>query len=154
MNAKLAADVVLFALGVDRELEITDVMHVLVIQRRWDPFAGRWALPGGHVDSGETFQAAARRELLEETGITAPTMLAEAGVWDAPGRDPRGRVISVAFTGVADRMELPTAADDAAAAEWIPVHRALAEDALAFDHGQILQRAVTVAEQKLGWWLS
>ncbi len=60
-------------------------LHVLVIERGWDPFEGQLALPGGHVDPGETSEQAARRELAEETGITAPAALRRVGRFDAPG---------------------------------------------------------------------
>lgn len=121
--------------------------HVLVIQRRWAPFAGCWALPGGHVDAGEPTEAAARRELAEETGVTAPDELRLVGVFDTPGRDPRGHVISVAFVGHLPALVEPQAADDAQAAEWCPVHELLATPgALAFDHHQILTAAVAVLQ--------
>lgn len=124
-----------------------DTLHVLVIQRRWEPYEGCWALPGGHVDAGEPSEAAARRELAEETGVTAPDVLHLAGVFDTPGRDPRGHVISVAFVGYLPAMVEPTAADDAQAAEWRPVHELLATPgALAFDHHQILTAAVAVLQ--------
>lgn len=124
-----------------------DMLHVLVIQRRWDPFEGCWALPGGHVDAGEPAEAAARRELLEESGVTAPDVLHLAGVFDEPGRDPRGHVISVAFAGYLPAMVKPTAADDAQAAEWRPVHELLATpEELAFDHHRILTAAVAVLQ--------
>ena len=130
----LAADAVLFA------HDEYGVLHVLLIERGWDPFAGRWALPGGHVDPGETFEAAARRELDEETGLTAPDRMVQVGVYDAPMRDPRGRVISVAYAGHLPRLVAPTAADDAVAAQWVAVDD-LNTDALAFDHALILRDA-------------
>ncbi|MER7750262.1 NUDIX hydrolase [Streptomyces bacillaris] len=101
---RYTADVVLLAAG-----------HVLLIQRRWDPHAGSWALPGGHVDSGEGSLQAAVRELAEETGITVPaTELRQVGAFDAPGRDPRGRYVTVAYTATLPEPADPTPLDDAA----------------------------------------
>ncbi|MFF7139411.1 MULTISPECIES: NUDIX domain-containing protein [Streptomyces] len=125
---RYTADVVLLAAG-----------HVLLIERGWDPFKGRWALPGGHVDERETSLAAAVRELEEETGITVPAAdLRQVGAFDAPGRDPRGRYVSVAYTATLPTPLRPTAGDDATAARWWPLN-ALPD--LAFDHADILARA-------------
>ncbi|MGA5363961.1 NUDIX domain-containing protein [Streptomyces purpurascens] len=127
---RYTADVVLLAAG-----------HVLLIERGWDPFKGRWALPGGHVDPGETSLAAAVRELEEETGITLPaTEMRQVGAFDAPSRDPRGRYVSVAYTATLPTQLQPTAGDDATAARWWPLH-ALPD--LAFDHADILASTTT-----------
>ncbi len=112
--------------------------RVLLIRRKHDPFSGSWALPGGFVNEGETLADAARRELLEETGLAAPDLeqLHTAG---DPGRDPRGWTVSVAFLARVDRKKLkPKAADDASEAKWFPLDD-LPE--LAFDHAMILERA-------------
>jgi 8-oxo-dGTP diphosphatase len=110
--------------------------RVLLIERGWDPFEGAWALPGGHVDAGETSLAAAVRELVEETGITVVAgALRQVGVFDAPGRDPRGRYVTVAYTATLPEPVTPTAGDDARAARWWPLS---ALPALAFDHAHIL----------------
>ncbi|MFB1044389.1 NUDIX domain-containing protein [Streptomyces chrestomyceticus] len=117
--------------------------HVLLIKRRWKPYAGRWALPGGYVDvdKAETSRDAAARELAEESGITVPaTDLWQVGVYDAPGRDPRGRVITVAYTATLPSPVPPAAADDAVDARWWPLD-ALPD--LAFDHAEILADAVS-----------
>jgi 8-oxo-dGTP diphosphatase len=108
---------------------------VLLIERGWAPFEGRWALPGGHVDVGETSRDAAARELAEETGVhVEAAVLRQLGVYDAPRRDPRGRYVTVAYVAIVDRA-VPMAGDDARAARWWPLN-GLPE--LAFDHADIL----------------
>ncbi|POX57453.1 DNA hydrolase [Streptomyces sp. Ru62] len=110
--------------------------RVLLIERGWDPYEGCWALPGGHVDPGETSRAAAARELEEETGVpVAADELRQLGVWDAPGRDPRGRYVTVAYLAVVPAGTPTTAGDDARRAEWWPLD---ALPTLAFDHADIL----------------
>jgi len=112
--------------------------RVLLIRRGKDPFAGSWALPGGFVEEGETLGAAARRELLEETGLSVEALeqLYTAG---DPGRDPRGWTVSVAYLVRVNAAQLkPVAADDAAEVGWFEL---AALPALAFDHAMILERA-------------
>jgi len=112
--------------------------RVLLIERGWDPFEGHWALPGGHVDPGETGLAAAARELAEETGVrVAPGDLSLIGVWDAPGRDPRGRYVTVAYHAVVPADTVAVAGDDARTARWWPLTALPAR--LAFDHADILR---------------
>ncbi|MGW2583625.1 NUDIX domain-containing protein [Streptomyces virginiae] len=124
------ADVVLFAAG-----------HVLLIERGWDPHAGCWALPGGHVDKGETSLEASVRELEEEAGITIPAAdMRQVGAFDAVGRDTRGRYVSVAYTATLPSLVEPTAGDDATAARWWPLD-ALPD--LAFDHAEIVAAAAS-----------
>ncbi|WP_322769671.1 NUDIX hydrolase [Frankia sp. Cr1] len=132
-TARLAADVVALT-------EYGGTMQVLLIRRGWDPYAGLWALPGGHIDAGETAEAAARRELHEETGIN-PGHLTPTGVYSAPGRDPRGRYVTFAFATTFARPVPPTAGDDAVATEWVPLRVAFARG-FAFDHAQIVTDAV------------
>ncbi|MFS0696889.1 NUDIX domain-containing protein [Streptomyces nitrosporeus] len=125
---RYTADVVLLAAG-----------HVLLIERGWAPFAGCWALPGGHVDEGESSLEASARELEEETGITVPAAdLTQVGAFDTPGRDPRGRYVTVAYTATLPAPVPPTAGDDATAARWWPLN---ALPPLAFDHADILANA-------------
>ncbi len=114
-------------------------LEVLLIQRGRDPFAGYWALPGGFVEMDETLEAAARRELEEETGLRG-VALEQLRAFGDPGRDPRGRSIAIAFAGEADwRVHAPRGADDAADARWFPVD---ALPPLAFDHREIVEYAV------------
>lgn len=109
-------------------------LEVLLIERGHDPFAGRWALPGGFVDERETPQAAARRELLEETGVEAEALV-PVDVFGAPERDPRGWVVSNAFLALAPPTTAALAGDDARTVEWFSVDD-LPE--MAFDHDRIL----------------
>ncbi len=113
--------------------------EVLLIERGWPPHQGLLALPGGHVDAGETARAAAARELLEETGVNvSPDDLALVGVYDRPDRDPRGRYVSVAYLAVVPADTTARAGDDAAAVRWVPLS---APGDLAFDHGDIVADA-------------
>ncbi|MEC3974601.1 NUDIX hydrolase [Amycolatopsis sp. H20-H5] len=142
-SARLTADVIAFT-------RKADAWYVLMIQRRWNPFEGRWALPGGHVDTGETFLQAAERELTEETGLRV-TDLRQLDIYDRPDRDPRGRYVTVAFFTVLPAMVKPTAGDDARVAAWVPLtwlHRK--PDEIAFDHAAILADAVTELEDLTG----
>ncbi|MFB7263937.1 NUDIX domain-containing protein [Streptomyces nojiriensis] len=112
---------------------------VLVIERGWPPHQGKLALPGGHVDAGETSREAAARELLEETGVRIrPEALVLVGVYDAPERDPRGRYVTAAYTAVVPDDTTATAGDDAAAVRWVPLDT---PGELAFDHGEIVRAA-------------
>jgi 8-oxo-dGTP diphosphatase len=109
--------------------------RVLLIRRKHDPFAGMWALPGGFVEMEESLEAAARRELHEETGVEAER-LEQLHTFGDPGRDPRGRTISIAYLAIVDAAKLkPQAADDAAEVGWHPLRQ---PPALAFDHAEIL----------------
>lgn len=134
-------DLVVFGREENRE-------YVLLIRRsdNSDAYPGAWALPGGCVEPDETSSDAARRELTEETGVDIPTLaLQMVGVYDQPKRDPRGRVVSAAYTTVLDGLPEPVAGDDAANAEWVLVTEALAQRRLAFDHSVILAEAYAVA---------
>ena len=110
--------------------------ELLLIERKHDPFAGRWALPGGFLDENETLEEAASRELLEETGLrVSDDNLCQLKAYSTVDRDPRTRVISVVFVAnVPAKAELQ-AGDDAADAKWFRVDE-LPE--LAFDHEQIV----------------
>lgn len=115
-----------------------DDLKVLLIQRAHEPHAGHWALPGGFVDMGEDLETAARRELQEETGLEI-SYLEQLYTFGAPDRDPRGRVVSVAWFALVQTLQHPPrSGSDAAAAEWHPVLR---PPPLAFDHQRILKMA-------------
>jgi 8-oxo-dGTP diphosphatase len=129
----LAADVVALAGDPPRS--------VLLVQRRFPPFQGSWALPGGFVETGERMAEAAARELAEETGVEAGelTML---GVYDDPGRDPRGPTVSVVQLMRTDRELEASGSDDAADARWFGLDQ-LPE--LAFDHDRVIADALSFA---------
>ena len=110
--------------------------RVLLVRRKFPPFQGQYALPGGFVEIGETVEEGARRELMEETGVRAGA-LRLVGVYSDPARDPRGHTCSVVFLTAVPRTE-PKAGDDAAAAEWIADWSKVG---LAFDHAKILADA-------------
>jgi 8-oxo-dGTP diphosphatase len=148
------------------------VLHVLLVRRALPPYEGIWALPGGFVrvaDEEELAQAAAR-ELAEETGLLTKAdpqenlgrvHLEQLGTYGSPGRDPRMRVISVAYLAFGPQMPDPRAGSDAADAEWIPVEMPIPPDApaagqrpdtarkLAFDHTRILTDGLDRARAKL-----
>jgi 8-oxo-dGTP diphosphatase len=116
--------------------------RVLLVRRKHPPFQGCYALPGGFVEIGETVEAACRRELKEETGLTVGA-LRLVGVYSDPARDPRGHTCSAVFLGRALRAR-PTAGDDAAAAEWVADWNKVD---LAFDHAKILADAHRMAQR-------
>jgi len=122
-------------------------LRALVIERGYEPDKGRWAFPGGHLNVGEDFPDAARREMEEETGLTVEDVQ-QIGAYGAPGRDTRGRYVTVAYLALLPDMPEPTAGDDASAASWIPVTDLLNNpDQLAFDHAQILTDATEKIRQ-------
>jgi len=112
--------------------------RVLLICRKKPPHQGTWALPGGFIEMEETLEASARRELAEETGVRTGKLVQLATFGD-PGRDPRGRTISVVYLARVDASQVtPRAGDDAAEAGWFSLNRL---PPLAFDHRDILARA-------------
>lgn len=124
-------------------------LHVLVIERGVTPHRGDPALPGGFVRPEESLEAAAERELLEETGIDVRRFhLEQLGTYGNPGRDPRGRVIAVAYIVLLPNAPEPTAGSDAESARWSATV-GLDRTTLAFDHGRILSDAVERARSKL-----
>jgi 8-oxo-dGTP diphosphatase len=131
-RAALTVDCVVF--GFD-----SGELKVLLIQRGLPPFKGRWALPGGFVRVEETLDAAARRELSEEAGIS-DVFLEQLYSFGAVDRDPRERVVSVAYYALVKLSDYRLkAATDAANAEWFPISKV---PRLAFDHATILDVAL------------
>jgi 8-oxo-dGTP diphosphatase len=138
-RAALTVDCVVFGLD-DSELK------VLLIQRALDPFKGKWALPGGFVRVNETLDDAARRELQEEAGLKG-VFLEQLYTFGAVGRDPRERVVSVAYYALVKLAAHETkAATDAADAKWFPISEV---PKLAFDHAEILASALVRLKGKV-----
>jgi 8-oxo-dGTP diphosphatase len=132
----VTVDVVIFTLR-------DGVLQVVLVQRGQEPFAGMWAVPGGFKLPHETLDEAARRELLEETGVDAATLLVQFGAYGDPGRDPRMNVVTVAHLAVLREVDKLTAGTDAAEAALFPVADVVARQVeLAFDHHRIVGDAV------------
>jgi 8-oxo-dGTP diphosphatase len=139
LRAALTVDCVVF--GFDE-----GELKVLLIQRGLEPFKRRWAFPGGFVRVEETVDAAARRELAEETGLT-DVFLEQLYTFGAVHRDPRERIVSVAYYALVKLADFHTkAATDAADAKWFPVSKI---PKLAFDHADILATALTRLKGKV-----
>jgi 8-oxo-dGTP diphosphatase len=130
----VTTDAVTFSLSQDGRLE------VLLVRRANEPFKGAWCIPGGFVDDDEDLPDACARELREEAGVR-PTAMIQVGAWGKPGRDPRGRNVTVAYVVVVrpDARSLAPG-DDAADAAW---HLVDALPPLAFDHDEILAAAAS-----------
>lgn len=130
----------------------SSTLHVLVIERGIDPYKGRWALPGGFIaDETEDILDAARRELLEEADLEATSLhLEQLNTYGSPDRDPRGRIVSVAYLAIAPGLPEPEAGTDASAAEWCPVEEFTSgRRELAFDHRLILDDGLERARTKI-----
>lgn len=129
-----------------------DELTALLVRRGEPPFAGELALPGGFVQPDETLREAAARELAEETGVGFGSVhLEQLASYGDPGRDPRMRVITVAYLALAPELPSPEAGSDAAEAAWVPVTGLLRGPAprLAFDHDRILADGIERARSKL-----
>ncbi len=107
---------------------------ILLIKRKNDPFKNHWAFPGGFLDMDEDLETAAIRELKEETLVDIEKLL-QFKTYGSPGRDPRGRTISVVFYAELDEIKNARAADDACDAQWFPISQT---PEMAFDHDEIL----------------
>lgn len=135
----VTADIVLFGMK-------NNELFVLLIERGNEPFKGYWAFPGGFIDEDETIETCAHRELKEETGLEGVT-LEQFYTFSEPGRDPRGRTISVGFMGYVTIDDYqPVAGDDAASSKWFPVN---ALPNLAFDHDKVMIKALNILETKV-----
>jgi 8-oxo-dGTP diphosphatase len=120
---------------------LSEDQEVLLIQRKKEPFQDMWALPGGFVEIDEDLPIAAARELEEETNISGVS-LQQFRTYGKPGRDPRGRTISVVFWGrLAKKPDNARAGDDAGNLAWYPVRNL---PPLAFDHLEIISEALTL----------
>jgi 8-oxo-dGTP diphosphatase len=127
----MTTDIAIFTIREDR-------LEILLIQRGNPPFQGHWALPGGMVEEDEDLDDCARRELEEETGVSG-LELEQFHAFGAPGRDPRGRFVTVAYITLVRRDRLaPKAASDAAGVRWFAVDSL---PRLAFDHREIITMA-------------
>jgi 8-oxo-dGTP diphosphatase len=151
LNAVIAVDLVVLTVR-------HDALRVLLIRRGMPPYTGHWALPGGFVAPSEDLMRAAERELEEETGLTSPRgHLEQLATYGEPRRDPRGRVVSVAYLALLPNLALPTPGSDAADAAWHAINETLAEPSrrpptaprLAFDHERIIRDGVERARAKL-----
>ena len=119
--------------------KIDSEWSVLLIERGNEPFKGCWALPGGFLEMEEDLDTCAARELQEETGLTGID-LHQLYAFGAPDRDPRHRTISVAYWGVDNTERQVVGSDDAVEARWFALDKL---PSLAFDHEQILQKALS-----------
>ena len=117
-----------------------DKAKVLLINRGNEPFKGKWALPGGFVGMDEELEDAVARELEEETGL-ATVQLEQMRTFGTVGRDPRGRMITIVFMGIAtEEQDKIKAGDDAAEAQWFDIEK-VPED-MAFDHNEVVRFAI------------
>ena len=140
-NCALTADIVLFGFRPEKKLA------VLLIKRGNEPFKGKWALPGGFVERDEELINGAKREMLEETNVDLKS-INQVGVYSKPTRDPRGRVVSVAYYAIVSRKSVDVkAGDDAHEAKWYSVTKL---PDLAFDHKTIIFDALSKLKRKMG----
>ncbi|HYG16911.1 MAG TPA: NUDIX domain-containing protein [Bacteroidia bacterium] len=138
---KVAVDAIVF--GYSKQ----DGVSVLLIQRKYEPFKNQWAIPGGFVLAEESLEAAVKRELEEETGIKV-SYLEQLYTFGEPDRDPRQRVISVAYFGLVKTSQFQKlkASTDAENAQWFGIKQL---PSLAFDHRQILEVAIERLRAKI-----
>jgi 8-oxo-dGTP diphosphatase len=153
-NAVVAVDVALFT--VRPTADIAEAWQVLLVRREEPAFAGKWSLPGVLVRADETFDAAARRGLQTKAGLDARDWyLEQLGTFGDPGRDTRGRVVSVAHVALvrSDDLEL-IPGSGITAIEWVPVRHVL-NRTLAFDHAEMVQEAARRIQSKIRYsWVA
>ena len=145
---KVPSSAVLFPVAVDivALTVIDNHLMVLLATRLIPPYKGKHCLPGGFVVGGETFDQAAYRELVEETGVDAGGHLEQLRTYGPLNRDPRGPVVSVAYLSILPMAATPRPGSDAASAEWYPLESL---PHLVFDHDEILSDGVERARAKL-----
>ena len=131
------------------DVGVLDTGRIILIKRRKEPYKGKWALPGGFVECGETVEQAAVREVFEETSVRVE-LQAILGVYSAPERDPRGHAITTAFVARPVSGE-PNGRDDAEVASWVDLESVDTHD-LAFDHGLILRDLKIWRDQNSTFW--
>ncbi len=124
--------------------DLREGLSILLVQRGIDPFKGRWAFPGGFLRMDEDADTGARRELMEETGFEAES-ITQFGAFTAVDRDPRERVITIAYLALVRKGDVQ-GGDDAADARWFPV---TAVPPLAFDHDRILRIALEQLKEQI-----
>jgi 8-oxo-dGTP diphosphatase len=136
----VTVDAVVFSLSGGRT-------QVLLVNRGKEPYKGKWAVPGGFIEIDEELEDAVARELQEETGLTG-VRLEQMRAFGRCGRDPRGRQISIAFTGTAtEGQDRIRPGDDAAKAKWFDIEE-LPQD-LAFDHDEMIKYGIERLKKKI-----
>ena len=135
---RVTVDVVIFTIR-------DGALQVLLVRRKYPPFKDRWAIPGGFVHDRETLEEAALRELREETGVS-DVYLEQLYTFGDPGRDPRGRVVTIAYFALVSSDRELKASTDAAEVAWFTAAK---PPPLAFDHGAILTYALSRLRLKL-----
>lgn len=155
-NCVVAVDVVLFTVRRSPGTLAEDAWQVLLVRRDEPAYAGKWSLPGVLVHADETFDAAARRALRTRAGLDSRAWyLDQLGTFGDPGRDSRGRVVSVAHVALVRSDDLRLMPGGGVVhVEWVPVRR-VAGGALAFDHGEMLRVAMQRVQSKLRYsWVA
>ncbi len=131
----VTTDAVIFNLMED------DKLNVLLIQRKNEPFKGQWALPGGFIEEDETLEQCVEREIKEETGLEGIKFY-HLKAFSKPDRDPRHRIITIAYWGFSKKNPVLNPSSDAAAVEWFGIDNL---PSLAFDHEDIIKKALVRA---------